>query len=94
MLRDKLTSLLAGRIIDVIKETGKKSYISDESRINRKYYQRKHFRMLRFHILVRVLYNLSMWMDRDDFRELGASLFDRIWLYQDENGWDFNDEEF
>jgi hypothetical protein len=26
MLRDKLTSLLAGRIIDAIKETGKKKY--------------------------------------------------------------------
>jgi len=67
MLRDKLTSYLAGCILDAIKKTGAKSHICDESRINRKYMQKRFFRMLRFYILVRVLYNLALQSEQKTF---------------------------
>ena len=94
MLKSQLTSKLAGILIDTINKTGKKSHISDESRINRKYLTRSFFRLLRFHILVRLLYNTAMWTDRKDFAAIGAKLFDEIWLLADKHGYDFNDEPF
>lgn len=94
MLRDKLTSYLSGRILDVIRRSGMKSHICDESRINRKYMQRKYFRLLRFHILVRLLYNTALLSDQKTFEQLGASLFSDIWQYADTHEYEFNDEEF
>ena len=94
MLRDKLTSHLAGCIIDAISKTGMKSCICDESRINRKYMQRKYFRLLRFHILVRLIYNLALQSDQKDFEQLGKRLFSDIWEFADTHQYDFNDEEF
>ena len=94
MLRDKLTSHLAGSILKAIKDTGLKSHICDESRINRKYMQRKSFRLLRFHILVRLIYNLALQSDQETFEKLGNRLFTDIWQYADTHQYDFNDEEF
>lgn len=94
MLRDKLTSYLAGCILNAIKETGAKSHLCDESRINRKYMQREHFKKLRFYILVRVLYNLALLSDQKTFEQLGSRIFADIWQYAETHGYDFNDEKF
>jgi hypothetical protein len=79
MLKDQLTSSCAGIILDEVRKEGRLTFVSDECGINRKYFNRKMFRLLRFHRLVRLLYSLSSWCNREDFERLGAQLFGHIW---------------
>jgi hypothetical protein len=55
MLKDQLTSSCAGIILDEVRKEGRLTFVSDECGINRKYFNRKMFRLLRFHRLVRLL---------------------------------------
>lgn len=79
MLKDQLTSLCAGIILGEVRRDHRLTIISDECGINRKYFTRKYFRLLRFHRQIRLLYALSSWKTREDFEALGAKLFRAIW---------------
>jgi len=93
LLREQLSNDCAGIILDAVKsESGRLRFISEESKINRKYLTRKTFRTLRWFRLVRVLYCLAMKMGRMDFRKLGANLFDEIWEMADSWGYELLDE--
>lgn len=88
MLKERLASTCAGIILNEIRTSGRLTMISDECGINRKFFNRKGFRLLRFHRLVNLLYSLSSWQSREDFTHLGSRLFGAIWdfcsLYDDE----------
>lgn len=86
-LRDYLTSQCAGIILGEVRKGHRLTSISDESGINRKYFNRRMFRLLRFHRLVRLLYVLSSWKTRDEFAALGAKLFAAIWDFN----WKYDD---
>ena len=91
----KLLSVNCARIIlDAVRmESGWLRFVSEESRINRKYFTPATFHTLRWFRLVRVLYFLSMRMNRSDFRQLGTRLFDEIWQSADEWEYDLVDEK-
>ena len=78
-LKEELTSLCAGIILSQVKVRGRQTFISEDSGINRKYFNRRQFRLLRFHRLVRLLYCVSGWTSRKEFGELGRHLFECIW---------------
>ena len=88
MLKERLASMCAGMILDEVRNGGHLSMISDECGINRKYFNRKMFRLLRFHRVVNMLYSLSSWTSREDFAHLGSRIFGAIWdfcsMYDDE----------
>jgi hypothetical protein len=88
MLKERLASICAGSILNEIRTSGRLTMISDECGINRKFFNRKAFRLLRFHRLVNLLYSLSSWQTREEFIRLGSRLFEAIWdfcsLYDDE----------
>lgn len=79
MLKERLASLCAGIILNEVRKESRLSLISDECGINRKYFNRKSFRLLRFHRVVNLLYSLSSWNRREDFERLGSQLFGKIW---------------
>ena len=78
-LKEKLSSECIGIILDAVKEKCRKTILSDECGINRKYFNRKMFRLLRFHRVVNLLYSMSSWMSREEFVEVGKQLFGKIW---------------
>jgi hypothetical protein len=88
MLKERLASTCAGIILNEVRTSGRLTMISDECGINRKFFNRKAFRLLRFHRLVNLLYSLSSWQTREEFIRLGSRLFEAIWdfcsLYDDE----------
>ena len=84
MIKNQLTSLCAGILLSEVRVKGHLTYISEESGINRKNMNRKNFRLLRFHRLVRLLYTTASWTDRERFRELGARMFETIWDFNQE----------
>ena len=88
MLKERLASTCAGIILNEIRTSGRLTMISDECGINRKFFNHKGFRLLRFHRLVNLLYSLSSWQTREEFIRLGSRLFEAIWdfcsLYDDE----------
>ena len=81
MLKERLASICAGIILNEIRTSGRLTMIS-------KFFNRKAFRLLRFHRLVNLLYSLSSWQTREEFIRLGSRLFEAIWdfcsLYDDE----------
>ena len=79
MLKERLASTCAGIILNEIRTSGRLTMISDECGINRKYFNRKMFRLLRFHRVVNLLYSMSSWMSREEFVEVGEQLFGKIW---------------
>ena len=87
MLKQKLTSECAGIILSEVRKEHRLTSISDESGINRKYFTRRYFQLLRFHRLIRLLYTLSSWKTREDFEALGAKLFGAIWDFN----WEYDD---
>ena len=84
-LKDELTSLCTGIILSQVRVKGRETYISDESGINRKYLNRRNFRLLRFHRLIRLLYSTANWTSRSEFVEIGKEMFEAIWDKNDEN---------
>ena len=97
LVKDKLTKDLIGMIADMINSTGKKSHISDESGINRKFFTRNHLHKMKLHVFIRALFFSAVWTDREEFIALGEEIFDKIWTNADEHEYDFyddcNDEE-
>lgn len=84
MLRDQLVSDCAGIILDAVRsERGRLTFVSVESRTNRTCFTRKLFRNIRWFKFIRILYCLSMKMEREAFKKLGEKLFDEIWLRAD-----------
>ena len=83
-LKDELTSLCTGIILSQVRVKGRETYISDESGINRKYLNRRNFRLLRFHRLIRLLYSTANWTSRSEFVEIGKEMFEAIWDKNDE----------
>ena len=63
--------MCAGIILSQVKVRGRQTFISEDSGINRKYFNRRQFRLLRFHRLIRLLYCVSGWTSRKEFGELG-----------------------
>ena len=54
-IKEEMTSLCAGIILSQVKVRGRQTFISEDSGINRKYFNRRQFRLLRFHRLIRLL---------------------------------------
>ena len=74
----------AGILLDAVRsESGRLQFVSEESKINRKFFTRKTFRTMRWFKLIRMLYCLSMKMEREEFCQLGKRLFLEIWLKAD-----------
>ena len=93
MLREQLVNACSGMILDAVRsQRGWLNFVSTESQVNRKYYNRKKFQTLKFFRVIRVLYVLAMKMDRDEFSKLGQNLFAEIWDEQDYLGYDLLDE--
>ena len=84
-LKEKLSSECIGIILDAVKEKCRKTILGDECGINRKYFNRKMFRLLRFHRVVNLLYSMSSWMSREEFVEVGEQLFGKIWDFCNEH---------
>ena len=78
-IKEMLTSECAGTILREVKVKGRTTIISDECGINRKYLNRKMFRLLRFHRMVGLLYCTASWMTREEFVKLGAEMFGQIY---------------
>ena len=85
-IKEMLTSKCAGIILREARMKGRLTIISDESGINRKYFNRKLLRMLRFHRVVGLLYCTASWMSRKDFVRLGEEIFGEIYDTNDDNG--------
>ena len=93
MLREQLVSACSGIVLDTLRShRGWLRFVSSESQVNRKYFNRKKFQALRFFRLVRVLYVLAMKMGRNDFSRLGSTLFAEIWDSQDLWSYELLDE--
>ena len=84
-LKEELTSLCAGIILSQVKVRGRQTFISEDSGINRKYFNRRQFRLLRFHRLIRLLYSTANWTSRSEFVEIGKEMFEAIWDKNEEN---------
>lgn len=78
-IKEKLTSKCAGIILREARVKGRLTIISDECGVNRKYFNRKLLRMLRFHRMVGLLYCTASWMTRKDFIRVGEELFGMIY---------------
>lgn len=93
MLREQLVNACSGMILDAVRsQRGWLNFVSTESQVNRKYFNRKKFQTLKFFRVIRVLYVLAMKMDRDEFSKFGQNLFAEIWDEQDYLGYDLLDE--
>lgn len=83
MSLEKLTNLCASILLKEVRRDRHVTMISEECCINRKYLNQKGFRMLRFHQLIRLLSATSSWTSREQFKALGAQLFETIWEMYD-----------
>lgn len=93
LLREQLVHDCAGVILDAVRsESGRLQFVSEESKVNRKFFTRKAFRTVRWFRLIRILYCLSMKMSCKDFTHLGSRLFQEIWLRADLYDYDLLDE--
>lgn len=93
LLREQLVHDCAGVILDAVRsESGRLQFVSEESKVNRKYFTRKAFRTVRWFRLIRILYCLSMKMSCKDFTHLGSRLFQEIWLRAEIYDYDLLDE--
>ena len=93
LLREQLAHDCAGIILDAVRrESGRLQFVSEESKVNRKFFTRKAFRTIRWFKLMRILYCLSMKMSCKDFTHLGSRLFQEIWLRADLYDYDLLDE--
>lgn len=93
LLREQLANECAGIIPDAVRsKSGWLQFVSEESKLNRKFYTRKAFRTVRWFKLVRMLYCLAMKMEREEFCQLGSRLFKEIWLTADYYDFDLLDE--
>lgn len=93
-VKDKLTKDLVGMIVDMISSTGKKTYISDEAKVNRKFFTRNHLHRMKLHVFIRALFFCAVWTGRDEFQALGEEIFDKIWAVADEHEYDFYEEDY
>lgn len=93
LLREQLVHDCAGVILDAVRsESGRLQFVSEESKVNRKFFTRKAFRTVRWFRLIRILYCLSMKMSCKDFTHLGSRLFQEIWLRAELYDYDLLDE--
>ena len=93
LLREQLAHDCAGIILDAVRsESGRLQFVSEESKVNRKFFTRKAFRTVRWFRLIRILYCLSMKMSCKDFTHLGSRLFQEIWLRAEIYDYDLLDE--
>lgn len=93
LLREQLAHDCAGVILDAVRsESGRLQFVSEESKVNRKFFTRKAFRTVRWFRLIRILYCLSMKMSCKDFTHLGSRLFQEIWLRAEIYDYDLLDE--
>ena len=93
LLREQLVHDCAGVILDAVRsESGRLQFVSEESKVNRKFFTRKAFRTVRWFRLIRILYCLSMKMSCKDFTHLGSCLFQEIWLRAEIYDYDLLDE--
>lgn len=93
LLREQLVHDCAGVILDAVRsESGRLQFVSEESKVNRKFFTRKAFRTVRWFRLIRILYCLSMKMSCKDFTHLGSRLFQEIWLRAEIYDYDLLDE--
>lgn len=93
LLREQLVHDCAGVILDAVRsESGRLQFVSEESKVNRKFFTRKTFRTVRWFRLIRILYCLSMKMSCKDFTHLGSRLFQEIWLRAEIYDYDLLDE--
>ena len=93
LLREQLVHDCAGVILDAVRsESGRLQFVSEESKVNRKFFTRKAFRTVRWFRLIRILYCLSMKMSCKDFTLLGSRLFQEIWLRAEIYDYDLLDE--
>lgn len=93
MLRDLLVSKCVRIILDAVREErGNLRFVSDEARVNRKYFNIKRFGTLKFFRIIRVLYCLAMLTDRRSFVAIGEQVFGVIWDMEEDYGYDLLDE--
>jgi hypothetical protein len=81
---DSFVNDCAGIILDAVRSgSGRLQFVSEESKINRKFFTCNTFSTMRWFKLIRLLYCLSMKMEREEFCQLGRRLFLKIWLKAD-----------
>ena len=93
MLREQLVDTCSRMILDTMRNRrGWLRFVSTESQVNRKYFNCTRFKTLKLFRAIRVLYVLSMLMNRQAFSRLGSDIFAEIWDQQDKWGYDLIDE--
>ena len=93
MLKQQLTSEVAGIILDHVRETkGRLTLISDATRINRKHFTVRGFSQLRVHQMLRIVYALAVVMRYEDYRDMMGQIARTIERYSDEYDYMLLDE--
>ncbi len=85
MLKDQLTSEVAGIILDRVRESkGRVTEISDLCRINRRELNVRGLSRMKLHRLLRIVYALAVVLRYEEYRDMMAQIARTIESYSDE----------
>ena len=93
MLKDELTSNVAGIILHHVKETkGRLTEISDLCGINRKEFNRRGLAKMKLHRLLRLVYALTLVLSYRQFDAMWQEILDEIRKFSDDYDYTLLDE--
>lgn len=93
MLRDQLTSKIAGIILQHVRTPkGRLTEISDMCRINRKEFTVRGLSKMRLHRLLRIIYALHLEASYVENKRMAEEIYDTIQDYSDEYDYTLLDE--
>lgn len=93
MLKEQLTSAVAGIILHHVRETkGRLTEVSDLCSINRKEFNRRGLSKMKLHRLLRLVYALALIMPYREFDVMWKDILDEIRNYSDDYDFTLLDE--
>lgn len=93
MLKTQLTNRVSGIILEHIREEkGRLTRISDESRINRKWFNAAGFARLRHHQMLRIVYALCLELSPGEFNAMTCEIFNSVKDFADDFEYQLLDE--
>lgn len=93
MLKEQLTSAVAGIILHHVRETkGRLTEVSDLRSINRKEFNRRGLSKMKLHRLLRLVYALALIMPYREFDVMWKDILDEIRNYSDDYDFTLLDE--